>query len=98
MIVFPSVAFATLDQRSLAWLSYRARRLRDHHGLVPREDRSRGPEPLDDAVDAERQLPEELGDCRDGLKGPTSLDRVEGDGDPGDHDERTSDQTEHRHP
>ena len=41
------------------------------------EDQGREPEPLDDAVEAERQLPQELGDRRNALNGPPSRDRVE---------------------
>ena len=52
---------------------------RDRGRLWILEDRRR-PEPLDDAVDAERQLPEELGDRRDALERATALDESEHDG------------------
>jgi hypothetical protein len=51
-----------LDSFSLS-----TRRLGDPDCPIHCEDRRRGPESLDDAVDAERQLPEELRDRRDAL-------------------------------
>ena len=58
-----------------------------------REDRRR-PEPLDDAVDAEQQLPEELRDRRDALQCVAALEQPEHDGDPGEHDQGISDESE----
>src|SRR5436305_15140991 len=53
-------------------------------------------EPLDDRIDPERQLPEELRDCRDGLRRAASGDYVEHHPDPRDADERARDEPQHR--
>ena len=53
-------------------------------------------EPLDDGVDAERQLPDELRDGRDGLRRAAFVDYVEHHPEPRNADESASDESQYR--
>jgi hypothetical protein len=60
----------------------------DRSAIYPSQNRRR-PESLDDEVDTERQLPDELGNRRDGLHRGPALDDVEHDGNSRGRDQRT---------
>ncbi len=65
--------------------------------VIRRGDRRR-PESFDGEVDAKRQLPQELRDCRNPLPRTGELEDVEQHGDPRGANQRTSDEPQHGHP